>query len=682
MKFWNKSIFTKLVFGICLPLLLIFLFLITFILIKLESSVNQINTDKLKAESAAAASQVSEYFTKYVEDSTLLGANYEMQQLFIQVSGTVKINEAGNFTAVMKTMENMAGLDADNIHACWIADVDTGQAAETGNWVSDSSWNLYDRPWYVAVEKTGATHITEPYMSNSTNAYVITVATPVYNTLGRLIGVIGVDVSVETLQTMMEEKHLGKTGFFTLISSEGAVVYSPDEGNIGKSVTETKFSQEIIGAIQEKTTGNYTYTINGKAYYGSLCDVGETGWTVLTGMAKSEFYESFYAIRTLIAGVFLGGLVLILVLIILLARGIIKPLKKLTGSANSIAEGNLDVLMEIKTVDETGKVAHAINRTVTRLKEYMAYIEEITATLNQIANGNLNYTLKLDYKGDFKNIKKGLDNVSATLSETLSQIGQAAEQVASGSGQVAGGAQALSQGAAQQASSVQQLAATIEEISNQIKLTAQKTQEAEGAVIQTDGEISDSYLKMQELIAAMEQINSASAEIGKIIKTIEDIAFQTNILALNAAVEAARAGAAGKGFAVVADEVRNLAGKSAEAAKNTTVLIENSISAVEKGTAMANATANSLQTVVESSKVIAGVIEEISVFANDQADAVTQVSQGVEQVNGVVQTNSATAEESAAASEELNGQAQMLKNLVGKFTLKETDPQSQMYDFV
>lgn len=218
---------------------------------------------------------------------------------------------------------------------------------------------------------------------------------------------------------------------------------------------------------------------------------------------------------------------------------------------------------------------------------------------------------------------------------------------------------------------MEELAATINEISNQVKSNAENAHNVNKLADDVGLKMTESNQQMQTMIEAMKEISSSSSEIGKIIKTIEDIAFQTNILALNAAVEAARAGEAGKGFAVVADEVRNLASKSAEASKNTAVLIESSILAVEKGTKIADETAHTLLESVEGAQKVTRTIDQISKASEEQASSISQITQGIDQISNVVQTNSATAEESAAASEELSGQAQILKGLISQFKLKD-----------
>ena len=276
---------------------------------------------------------------------------------------------------------------------------------------------------------------------------------------------------------------------------------------------------------------------------------------------------------------------------------------------------------------------------------------------------------ELEYNGDFVPIRESLDNITQSLHESMSAINQASDQVASGSEQLATGAQSLALGSTEQASSIEELSSAISEIAEYVKVNAQNAGGASESAEDVRAKIEVSNRYMKDMVEAMSRINSSSDEIEKIVKTIEDISFQTNILALNAAVEAARAGSAGKGFAVVADEVRNLATKSAHAVKDTALLIGHSREQVEKGTVIAGDTEQALTKVVQSIRVVADNVEQISEASLHQSERIDQVTQSMNQISGVVQTNSATAEESAAASEELSGQAQILKELVEKFRL-------------
>lgn len=364
----------------------------------------------------------------------------------------------------------------------------------------------------------------------------------------------------------------------------------------------------------------------------------------------------------------IASLALAMIFGMFISRGMSNPIKQCSDRLVLLSQGDIhSEVPVVKTKDETATMLAAMKSTVDSLA---TVVKDVSYHMTEIAAGNLTTVAEGDYEGDFIPMGKATKKIISSLNDAMRQINTASDQVSSGSDQVSSGAQALSQGATEQASSVEELAATITEISTQVKANATSAKQANSKVDQVEQEITDSNEKMQELIGAMGEISSSSSKIGKVIKTIEDIAFQTNILALNAAVEAARAGAAGKGFAVVADEVRNLASKSAEAAKSTTALIEGSIKAVENGTHIADTTAKSLMMVVEGARDVAQTVSNITEATNEQATSITQITQGIDQISSVVQTNSATAEESAAASEELSGQAQMLRDLVARFKVK------------
>lgn len=343
------------------------------------------------------------------------------------------------------------------------------------------------------------------------------------------------------------------------------------------------------------------------------------------------------------------------------------PIEEIEEAANKMAEGDFNINIGYESKDELGTLACSMRKMSSNTKEI---ITDTARVLSEVAGGNFNVETEAEYVGVFKVIETSVMKITNDLSETMAQINVAAEEVGAASDQVAGGSQMLSQGATEQASAIQELSATIIDISDKIKDTSENAKKANALTSNSATQVKEGNEQMKQMVTAMEEISFTSSEIGRIIKTIDDIAFQTNILALNAAVEAARAGEAGKGFAVVADEVRNLAAKSAEAAKNTATLIENSIEAVEKGTGIVDSTAQSLQKIINTTNRTTVVVNDIAKACEEEASAINQVSLGIGQISEVVQTNSATSEESAASSEELSGQAQMLKSLIENFSLK------------
>ena len=350
------------------------------------------------------------------------------------------------------------------------------------------------------------------------------------------------------------------------------------------------------------------------------------------------------------------------------SRSISRPVLALVDASEKVAGGDLDIHLDMTSQDEIGRLGNAFNHMA---ENFQVIISDMNYTLDELAEGN--FTVESSrpqaYLGQFRGLLSAQKNIKAKLSDTLSQINTAADQVAAGSQQVSNGSQALSLGATQQAASVEELAATINDITRHVENAGQFAAQASAKAAEAGVSMAQCSQRMDDVQTAMDEISSSSQEIGKIIKTIEDIAFQTNILALNAAVEAARAGAAGKGFAVVADEVRNLAAKSAEASKNTNDLIAASMTAVNRGAQLTTDTAAQIHSANRFAQEIAKMVDEIAVSAQEQTTAIQQVSGGVDQIAAVVHTNSTTAEESAAASQELSSQAELLKELVVQFQL-------------
>ncbi len=361
------------------------------------------------------------------------------------------------------------------------------------------------------------------------------------------------------------------------------------------------------------------------------------------------------------------ALVALISLVVYVLRYVIKPLVQITQRVQPLQEGHLNLDLGYRSKNELGQLALTLEESMGRVKEY---VEDIDRVMSELSRGNFDVSTAARYIGDFQSIEEALDRFTVSISGAMGSIVQAEQRVANHAEQLSSGAQALAQGATEQASAVQELYATVDDLSKSASRNVEAAANAQQSAKLTSEQVTLSSKQMEEMVDAMADIADSSEQIGRIIATIEDIAFQTNILALNAAVEAARAGSAGKGFAVVADEVRNLASKSDEAAKATKDLIENSVQSTERGSRIVGEVSKSLrqalELVVQSDKAIHSITDAV----HQEAESLSQVTEGIGQISSVVQTNSASSEESAAVSSELFEQVHLLEDETKKFRLK------------
>ncbi len=541
--------------------------------------------------------------------------------------------------------------------------------------------NDYSDREYVKQAMQGNIYVSEPLISKVTGELSIMVAAPLYlngNQGDQIVGVVYFVPQETFLNDIVSSIQISESSRAYMINKSG--------DTIADITLDTITTQNIEQEAQSNASLKELASIHadmraGKNGFGSFHDTdgerftsyapvnGTDGWSVAVTSLKSEYladtYFGFYINIAVIAASILASIVVALKL----STNISAPMRACAKRMKLLVEGDLESpVPQVTGRDETAELTRSTAEMVTGLN---TIINDISFLLTEMANQNFDIqsSHREDYVGGFQNILLSMRTLKVELSNTIRQIDNSATQVSSASGQVSTGAQTLSQGSIEQASSIQELAATINDISESAKKTSTAAEEAGSFVGQAGAQLGTSVEYVKDLNTAMDKISRSSQEISRIIATIENIAFQTNILALNAAVEAARAGASGKGFAVVADEVRNLASKSDEAAKATKELIESSIATVNEGNEAVNRVTEALELTSQLAGNVTSKMDIVVEAVENQTVSIEQVTEGIDQISSVVQTNSATAEESAAASEELSAEATSLKQLVDRFTL-------------
>ncbi len=539
------------------------------------------------------------------------------------------------------------------------------------SFVPGPEFDALSKSWYQDGVRSEDFILGDVYFDEDSQSYVVGASGMLKGAGGAVRGVAAADVYLDSISRIVSGIRIEDTGGIFLVDTRTDTII----GHRDAAVTGQKLS-EASGEMYAYASGQIGQGRTGLSLhdgmYIQVAAVPGSDWMAVAYVSQGEVLAELRQLTAAMVVLAVLAVLALTLLVVLQVRRIIgRPVEELSRAATRIAEGELDQTIQYRSRDELGVLADDFNRVTLRLREYITYIDEIARTLHAIADGDLAFTLRQEYTGEFSKIRDSFDDISAQLNRVMSQLRAASRDVAAGAEQVSNGAIQLSQSSTEQATEVEALAKNIGSVSESVQRIAQDAQKASGLSGGVRAGLVGSSEKMQNLTYVIQKISDSSTEINTIIKAIEDIAFQTNILALNAAVEAARAGEAGKGFAVVADEVRMLSGKSSAAAKETTVLLGQTVESMAEGARAAQDTSESMLAVVDQADEMSRLIDSIASYTQEQSVHAAEITQGIDQISLAVQSNVATAESSAATSEELSGQAALLKDMVSRFRLRD-----------
>ena len=625
--------------------------------------------NSLIQESSAAANQLTGFLEQYTKSVEQLSVNPEIKSVMTETTAGSDIRQAEKMDMVMDNLVHIANTDTSNVMAAWISDLDASTLTQSDGFTSEEGWDITGRGWYGCIEKK-ETVLTEPYIDSSTGKMILSAASPVLDdTTKSVLGATGMDISLEHMTSIMSEYKIGRNGYILLLSGTGTFLYHPQNDIMQKNIKDTEVSQNAVDAVMSQNNTFLKYKTGGTTKYGYLQQAGDTGYMVLSCMPALEYYDILIVMVIALVIIFTAGIFLISFRIRKSAANLTKPILELNHTAQLLADGNLDVNLHITSEDEIGELGKSFQKTVSRLKEYIKYIDETSEVLAQIADGKLSIDLKNDYAGEFQKIKTALLNISSSMNQVMTGINETSSHVSTGAAELATASQVLAESAEAQATSIGKLTETTNTIADQVENSRMKAETSAQATSQASVMIGQNQEKMKLMMDAMDKIHQTSQQVVGIIQTIEDIAAQTNLLSLNASIEAARAGEAGKGFAVVADEIGKLALESSKAANTTKELIGISMEEINKGNTIAAGAMDSLKESVDAVSHVNEMIQETAEKAADQAEKMEHLRTGIKEISHGIQDNSAVSQETSATSEELASQAGILNTMVQKFEL-------------
>lgn len=664
----NIKLSTKIVLLSGAILLVLNLLLAIIMSVLTGTGINRKQNAFLQQVTDNAQHQMTDFIDKYTVLTEMLAENPQIQSAILASNPAQPYSSQPNYQTLTTLLFDTTEKYND------IMDMGVGVINEGLIYTKDGKIldDIESLPVYDVVNEK-RTIVTQPFVNEVTQTLNVSICAPIASANGDTAGFVTVNIGLDNLSAFSTALAFDETGSVTLLSKDNVVMGYSNPQLIGQTFTDIEMSDNLRQELDTPSGNTMKYTISGQERNGIVTQIPDYGWKLIVGMSTEEYgAQANSTVLWLLFLLVLSTVILALCLRLLIVKKL-RPLSEVNHALREMSKGNLQVSIAHRSNDEIGQMADSMRSCLETLS---MYVTEIASVMNRLEKGDLTVSSNVQFKGDFIPIQHSIFGFVEELNYLMQSITQASEQVSAGSQHVAYGSQALAQGATEQASSVEELSATITQLSTTVKSNSEMAQNASVNATHVNAQIAESGEKMNQSLELMQQIRTSAAKVSGIIKTIEDIAFQTNILALNAAVEAARAGQSGKGFAVVADEVRNLAEKSAEASKATTTLISSMVASIEHGSESMQETKQYMDNVVAAASEITAVFQKISEASERQSTAITQVTQSTGQISSVVQTNSATAEQSAAASEQLSSQAENLKNLTRRFRI---EPQSETF---
>lgn len=542
--------------------------------------------------------------------------------------------------------------------------------------VDNTDFSVYDKTdlnhvgWYYIPVNNGKPTWMAPYHNDNVNIYMISYVVPLYKD-GINLGILGMDIDFSFFQSLASAELIYDDPTFFIVDSDNTILYHRDfeYGTKLAEIDPNGGMQPVIDSLTKDallTAGSY----NGQKYLMSYQNL-DNGMKLILSVPADNVNVRRNTLFIIMVVTCFVTVAISAAAALLISRRMSKPIHQLSDAVKKIADGDLSTEITVTSNDEIGELARNFSQTAGKLHSYVDYINEISDVLDSIASGDLGYDLTMDYVGEFEKIKISLLNISDTLNTTMADINAAAVEVALGSEQVSGGAQSLAQSSTQQTASIQDLSSSIDSLTQDVVLNNRNIHSAFNAMEKALANINESSNNMSEMHTAMNAISEASEKISNIVKTVDDIALQTNILAINAAIEAGRAGEAGRGFSVVSAEIQTLAAKTSSATNEINDLVDNVRKTVEDGRRISEKADESLQSVTNTASVVQNALSKISQSSEKQSDSIESINTNIQQISDVVQNNTATAQQSAAASEKMNAEAHRLHEKISIFKLRQ-----------